>query len=383
MSRLEASEPGHGPICRSCGAILREEVAELGLVPLSPNPVRPGTGGRPIACAPLRALVCEDCRLVQLAGTGGAQHDAPRPAHGFAGILATRLRLGPGTPVAAFDAAMLEPFRDRDIPARAVPTGTQPALQLREALPPPVLLLAGTVLATAPDIQDALAGTRALLAPGGIAVFDLPDLLAWLQGNRFDLLGHALPSLPSVLVAEMLLGLHGLVPFEVESLPGPGPWLRLLVGHAEDATKPAAASLLARRVEERAAGLEGPDAYRRAAIAVAEARLAVLDLLVAARRDGRRVAGYGAGSAAATLAAACGIGPGLLGYTVHPEAGESGLELPGSQVPVLPVAALDQGAPDLLLILDGTPPVAVREVLTQHSTWQGRLAVPLPSLRIS
>ncbi|MCB4822831.1 methyltransferase C-terminal domain-containing protein [Roseicella aerolata] len=379
---MEASEPGQGPICRSCGAILREEVADLGLVPLSVDPVRLGTGGRPVACAPLRALVCEDCRLVQVAGTGVALRDAPRPAHGFAGLLAARLRLGPGTPVAAFDAAMLEPFRNRDIPARAVPTGALTALQLREALPPPVLLLAGAVLATAPDIQDALAGVRALLAPGGIAVFDLPDLLSWLRGNRFDLLSHALPGLPSVLVAEMLLGLHGLVPFEVEPLPGPGPWLRLLVGHAEDATKPAAASLLARRVEERAAELEGPDAYRRAAVAVAEARLAVLDLLVAARRDGRKVAGYGAGTAAATLAAACGIGPGLLGYTVHPDVGACGLELPGSQVPVLPVAALDQGAPDLLLVLDGTPPATVREVLARHGTWQGRLAVPLPGLHI-
>jgi len=353
-------------------------------VPLSVNPVRAGTGLRAIACAPLRVLVCSDCRLVQLAGASPVLRDpALRPADGFAGVIAARLRLGPGTPVAAFDAAVLVPFRDRDIPAQAVPTGTLSALRLREALPPPVLLLAGPLLATAADLADALAGVRALLAPGGVAVFDIPDLLARLQGNRFDLLVHALPALPSLLVAEMLLGQHGLVPFELEPVPGPGPWLRLLVRHAEDSTKPIADSVLARRETEREAGLEGPAAYHRAAIAVAEARLAVLDLLVGAQREGRVVAGYGAGAAAATLAAATGLGPGLLGCTVHPEVGQGGLELPGSQIRVLPPVVLDLLRPDLLLVLDGTPGAAVRAALARHCRWGGRLALPLPGLHIA
>jgi C-methyltransferase C-terminal domain len=384
QGRLEASEPWQGPNCRSCGAVLEDEVADLGLVPLSVGPVRVGAGRRPIAGAALRVLVCGDCRLVQVAGIGIASRDPPpRPGDGFAGVIAARLRLGPATPVAAFDTAMLAPFRDRDIPARTVPIGTMTALRLRETLPPPVLLLTGDVLATAGDLPDALAGVRALLAPGGVAVFDIPDLLARLRGNRFDLLAHALPCLPSVLVAEMLLGLQGLVPFELEPVPGPGPWLRLLVRHAEDATKPVSEGVLARRAEERAAGLEGEEAYRCAAVAVAEARLAVLDLLVAARRDGRLAAGFGAGTAAATLAAAAGLGPGLLRFTVHPEVGRAGLELPGSLVPILPPAALDEAPADLLLILDGTPPDAVRAALARHCAWQGRLAVPLPHLHIA
>ncbi|MBK1662328.1 class I SAM-dependent methyltransferase, partial [Paracraurococcus ruber] len=245
---MDGTTHGADPACRVCGAGLQEQVADLGLVPLSLASVPPAAAGRPLACAPLRALVCTDCRLVQ---TPGAEVAAPLPPlgpqHGFAGLIATRLRLGPGTPVAAFDPACLGPFRDRAIPARAVPAGARTALALREAMPPPVLLLAGPVLATASDPADALAGVRALLAPGGVAVFDLPDLLGWLRGNRFDRLGHALRLLPSVLVAEMMLGLHDLVPFALETLPAPGGWLRLLVRHAEDATKPIGGSVLTRR----------------------------------------------------------------------------------------------------------------------------------------
>ncbi len=376
-------QPGQGLFCRSCGATLTEDVADLGLVPLSVDPVPAGTGLRTVASAPLRALVCSDCRLVQVAGAGvAARQPVPRPTDGFAGVIAARLRLGPATPVAAFDAGLLAPFRDRDIPARAVPTGADSALRLRDVLPAPVLLLAGPLLATALELPDALAGVRALLAPGGVAVFDIPDLLDRLRDNRFDLLGHAMPTLPSLLVAEMLLWQHGLVPFELEPLPGPGPWLRLLVRHKEDATKPISGTILARRAAEREAGLEGPEVYQRAAVAVVEARLAVLDLLVAARRDGRVAAGYGTGAAAATLAAAAGVGPSLLAYTVHPEAGGGGLELPGSQVPVLPPETLDLVPPDLLLVLDGSPAQAVRAALARYCSWEGRIALPLPGLQI-
>ena len=39
---MDAVQPGQGLICRSCGATLSEEVADLGLVPLSVEPVPAG-----------------------------------------------------------------------------------------------------------------------------------------------------------------------------------------------------------------------------------------------------------------------------------------------------------------------------------------------------
>jgi hypothetical protein len=172
---LGAYQPVQPLGCRCCGAGLTEEVADLGLVPLSPDPVRVGAGWRPLACAPLRLLVCSDCRLVQVGATGAVgRNHAPRAGQDFAAGIAQRLRLGPGTPVAAFDAEALAPFRDRDIPASTIPTGALMALRLREALPPPVLLLGGPLLANAPDLRDALEGVRTLLAPGGVCVLAQP-----------------------------------------------------------------------------------------------------------------------------------------------------------------------------------------------------------------
>src|SRR4051812_46300510 len=80
---LDPFKPGQRQACRGCGAPLTEEVADLGLVPVSVDPVRITGGVRAVACAPLRAFVCDDCRLVQI-GTGGAmaRDPAPRPADG-------------------------------------------------------------------------------------------------------------------------------------------------------------------------------------------------------------------------------------------------------------------------------------------------------------
>jgi hypothetical protein len=94
------------------------------------------------------------------------------------------------------------------------------------------------------------------------------------------------------------------------------------------------------------------------------------------------VAATGTGGAAATLAAAAGVGSSLLAYTVHPEASGRGLELPGSQVPVLPPETLDLAPPDLLLVLDGSSASTVRGTLARHCCWEGRIALPLPGLQI-
>jgi hypothetical protein len=302
------------------------------------------------------------------------------PEEGFLDQIATRFRLPTGAPVAAADLATVGPLRRRGLAIMPLVEGMLAAMRHRATLPAPVLLLAGSLLATASDLQHAVAGVRALLAPGGVAVFEVPDLLAHMAGNRFDLLSHAVPAWPSLLVAELVLGQHGLVPFEVTPIPGgEAQWLRLLVRHQEDRGKPVTESIFARRDAERGAGLEGADAYRHFADQVAETRLALLDLLVAARRSNRRVIGIGDGPAAVRLALAAGLGPDLLDATLGMAAGRV---LPGCGIPVIGWSSVAKAAPDLVVILDATPAKAVAGQLAALPGWAGRIAAPLPEMRL-
>ena len=53
-------------VCRSCGAPLREELADLGRMPIANAMRDPGTNSLAEASYPLKVLVCGGCRLAQL-----------------------------------------------------------------------------------------------------------------------------------------------------------------------------------------------------------------------------------------------------------------------------------------------------------------------------
>nr|WP_256476393.1 hypothetical protein [Siccirubricoccus soli] len=157
--------------------------------------------------------------------------------------------------------------------------------------------------------------------------------------------------------------------------------LRLLVCHREDRGKPEGPELAARRAAEREAGIESGLAYLRFAEAAREARVALFEMLAAARRDGRLALGLGGGPQAVRLLAASGIGPDLLPAVLQPGLSRPDLVLPGSRVPLLPLEAAAEAEPDLVVVLDGRSAAEARQALGPAG--QGvRLALPLPQLRV-
>jgi C-methyltransferase C-terminal domain len=367
---------------------------------------------------PLGAFVCFDCRLVQLVRGDDAEvatSHVARPsgagprAEAEAARLIRLLGLGPETPVAEIgrgDAAGLRPFARaglpvlgleacaepargaaatrEGIPAEVARFGAATARQLRATGPAPALILAGRdVLPDAADLHDVLSGLRTLLAPGGIVVLELQHLLHLVRHGAFDALGHRHGCTPSLLVAELTLGQHGLVVFDAEELSAPPGTLRLHLRHAEDTAKPVGVAVGRLRAAERAAGLEGPEPYARFAEHVVEAKCAILDFLAGARRAGRRVAGAGAEARAATMLNYCGIGPELLPFTVDARArAEAGLMVAGRRIPVLAPEAILEDRPDFVLVLDGDRRDETMEEFSAIRDWGGRFVVPLPNLQV-
>lgn len=403
--------------CRCCGAALTESFADLGMMPLANACPGPGQAARAEPFYPLHALVCSDCRLVQLPDPGipeeassGPPWPSPVPeallsrAEAHAERLGRLFRLGPQTPVlevAGEGGHLLQCLSRRGIPvmgvepveevarsaiARGIPTeiarfGAATARRLRAACPAPALMLANGALARVPDLHDFIEGFRILLAPGGVAIFEFPHLLRLIESNAFDAIRREQVSCLSLLVAELILGQHGLVVFDLEELPDEFS-LRLFAGHVEDASKPVSCAVQRMRIRERAAGLEGPDAYRRFAEGVVQAKCALLDFLIAARRTGQRVAGYGAPASAATLLSYCGIGPELLPFTVDPCLPRQGLLLPGARIPVRPPEAIAEERPDFLLILSWHRREEAAARMSTIRAWGGCFVVPLPGLQV-
>ena len=415
----ETTSPAPGTsVCRCCGALLAETFADLGMTPLANSYIDPTRAAEMEPFYPLHALVCSECRLVQL-----AEFESPQTIFsnylyfssfsdawlGHAAAYATRMierfGLGADTPVvevASNDGYLLQHFARRGIPvlgvdpaanvaqaaiSRGIPTdiaffGARTAYRLRETHPAPVLMAANNVLAHVPDLHDFVEGFRILLAPGGVVTFEFPHLLQLMEHNQFDTIYHEHFSYISLFLAERILGLHGLLVYDVEELPTHGGSLRVFVRHAEDAAKAETPAVERVRAAERAAGLDGLGAYRRYAARPLATKLALLDFLIGAQRAGKKVAGYGAPAKGNTLLNYCGVGKELLPFTVDRNTHKQGLLLPGTRIPIRAPEAILEEKPDYLLILPWNLRDEVAAQMSCIRGWGGRFVVPIPTVQV-
>lgn len=373
------------PACRCCGLALTEVVADFGMAPIAGRV--PQGAGEPFH--PLLLLVCDDCRLVQLpdpSPPGGAPPTAPWQAEEFAAGIVASLHLDRWTPVAEIGpGAMLPAFARLGVAVMRLPAlgfGAASARRLRADGPEPVLLLVPDAMAEAPSLHDFAAGLREWLAPGGVAVLEVPALQRIIEGRRLDLIRHGRLSYFTLSTAEMVLAQHGLVIFDVARTGRDGGGLRLFARHAEDRGKPLTPAIDQMRREEAAAGLGAAGAYRAFACQVVEAKCALLDFLIGAHRAGKRVAALGVPQGGTTLLTFCGVGPELLGFTGDDDASRHGRTLPGTRIPIRPSAAIAQEKPDFVLILSAMPTAEAELRLRHIRDWGGRIVVPLPTIDI-
>src|SRR6185437_10196136 len=103
--------------------------------------------------------------------------------------------------------------------------------------------------------------------------------------------------------------------------------------------------------QERCARLDTVSAYSDFARRVQGTKRDLLSVLIAAKKDGKRICGYGAPGKGNTLLNYCGIGTDFLDFTVDRNPYKHGRYTPGMHIPIHPVSAIDEVRPDYLLIL--------------------------------
>jgi SAM-dependent methyltransferase len=403
--------------CRFCGAPIETVFADLGMSPLANSYLPPERANAMEPFYPLRALVCEQCLLVQL-----QQFETPEAifsdyayfssysttwlehSRRYVEAMIERWGLGASSHVvelASNDGYLLQYFVERGVPVLGIEPAANVAKQAVERGVPTFveffgvttaerlaaerkadLLLGNNVLAHVPDLNDFVAGMKVLLADDGVITMEFPHLLRLIEDNQYDTIYHEHFSYFSFLTARQVFAAHGLRLFDVEELETHGGSLRIYGAHIDDAAKPEterARELLAR---EEAAGLTDLATYRGYAQRVTDDKRAVLSLLIDLKREGRSIVGYGAPAKGNTLLNYCGIGTDFLDYTVDLNPHKQGHLLPGSHVPIRPVEALRETRPDVVVIL----PWNLRaEIMEQHAyvrEWGGRFAARAPELQL-
>jgi SAM-dependent methyltransferase len=404
------------PVCRFCAAPLHSVFADLGMTPLANSYLTPQQANTMEPFYPLRAYVCERCRLVQLeqfesregifsdyAYFSSYSSSWLEHAKRYADAMVDLLDLGAASRVveiASNDGYLLQYFQAQGIPvlgiepaanvaavanAKDIPTrveffGVASATALR-AQSGADLLLGNNVLAHVPDLNDFVAGMKLLLNPRGTITMEFPHLLRLIEERQWDTIYHEHFSYFSWLTVREVFAAHGLRLFDVEELATHGGSLRIFGCHEED---PRAESDRARELgeRERAAGFERIDTYEAFGREVAVDKLDILAFLIGLRREGLRVAGYGAPAKGNTMLNYCGIGPELVEFTCDLNPHKQGHLLPGSHLPICSPQALRDERPDIVLILPWNLREEIVEQLSFIREWGGRFAARAPDLRL-
>ena len=368
--------------CRHCGSPLTHEVIDLGHQPPSNAYLTAEQLLGPEITYPLKVHVCTHCWLVQLPAHAAAEElftadyayfsstSSSWCAHAerFVKAATERLHLGPQSLVvelASNDGYLLQYVQQRGIPC----LGIEPTRATAEAarakgittierffgvalaaeLEPADLVVANNVLAHVPDINDFVAGIARLLKPQGRASIECPHLLRLLAGNQFDTIYHEHYSYLSLRVVQRIAAKAGLAVVDVEELPTHGGSLRVWLAH-KGAAEPSA-TVAAVLAAEAAAGLETLAAYAGFQQRAEAAKHGLLEFLLQANREGRRVLGYGAAAKGNTLLNYAGVKPDLLAAVADRAPSKQGKLLPGSHIPVISPEQLAERNPDALLVL--------------------------------
>jgi hypothetical protein len=227
--------------------------------------------------------------------------------------------------------------------------GTELALKLRAKGISPKIIVANNVLAHVPDIHDFIQGISILLDGKGLATFEFPHLSNLMELNQFDTVYHEHFSYLSYEALKPIFATHGLDIFSIENLTTHGGSLRLFVApHDSRAIETdKIENLESREVTWSPRNSKNVENLRSNAL---NTKLEFLSELLNLKKQGLRVAGYGAAAKGNTLLNYCGINSDLISYIVDRNPAKQGKFLPGSHIPVLSESIFETMPPDVVII---------------------------------
>jgi len=403
--------------CRACGGRLTVTMADLGVQPPSNAFLASLEAVHEEKRYPLRAKVCEACKLVQvdydvapeeLFGDyvyfSSYSEDWLAHAQRYCEMARRRFDLGPHSLVvelASNDGYLLRNFVDAGIPVLGIdPSDTVARAAQSIGVPTLVeffgeslgdrlaregrgadLIVANNVLAHVPRLNDFVSGIARLLKPGGTATIEFPHLLKLIEHVEFDTIYHEHYSYISLYAIERVFARHALSIYDVEELPTHGGSLRIFAS-PESRAPGESAALAALKAREAAAGLADLATYTGFAERVEACRRSLLEFLASAKRESRTVAAYGAAAKGNTLLNFCGATPADIVMVGDRNPHKQSKFLPGTHIPVVSPEELMRAQPDYVMILPWNLQAEIRRQLQGIRAWGGRFVIPVPAAAV-
>jgi len=405
--------------CRHCGNKLTKIFADLGKLPLS-NSYLTTTDLKGVEkCYPLRVMVCEECWLVQTEKFVEVEQIFTEDYAYFSSVstswldhtrryvdqITVMLALGKGSMVVeigANDGYLLQYLLKKGIPCYGIePTHSTAeaarekkldiiedffdaakAKELADQKRQADLIIANNVLAHVPNINNFVKGFSVLLNPHGVATFEFPHLLNLVQFNQFDTIYHEHYSYLSFTAALNIFTSNDLAVFKVEELSTHGGSLRLYAQRADSGKRAQENSVERLVVKEADAGMKTAAFYSGFQNRANTIKEDFNSFLQNAKKEGKKVVGYGAAAKGNTLMNFAGVDSDLISYVIDRNPAKQNKFLPGSKIPVVSEDRLKSDRPRYVVIFPWNLKEEIVEQLSYIREWNGKFLTSVPRLKV-
>jgi 2-polyprenyl-3-methyl-5-hydroxy-6-metoxy-1,4-benzoquinol methylase len=406
--------------CRFCNTPLNFEFLDLVNSPPSNSFLSSDQLNEPEVFYPLRVLVCENCFLVQIdeykKSSAIFDHNYVyfssfssswlNHARNYCELVVERFSLDENSKVieiASNDGYLLQYFLEKNIPVLGIePTANTAKIALDKGIETITqffgtaladelvkkqlladLLIGNNVLAHVPDINDFVAGMKQILTPKGTITMEFPHLIQMINQNQFDTIYHEHFSYLSLFTVQKIFFRQGLEIYDVDEISTHGGSIRIYAKHLDDTSKQVSTNVSDLISKEKLLGVHTLTYYKGFNTNVDQIKIDFLSFLIAQKKNGKKVVGYGAAAKGNTLLNYCGVKKDLISFVVDANPNKQGKYLPGSHIPVVSEELLKQFHPDFVVIFPWNLSAEIMDQLSYIREWGGRFLIPIPNVHIN
>ena len=304
--------------------------------------------------------------------------------------------------IASNDGYLLQFFKKRKIPVlgiepaknvakiarkKGIPTitkffGIETAKEMKEEGFQADFIIGNNVLAHVPKLNDFVAGLKILLKNEGVISLEFPHILKIIQKNQFDTIYHEHFSYFSFHTVKKIFSKHQLTIFDVNEIPTHGGSLRIFVKHKENKKIRIKNSVSKLIEKEKKFKINKIKTYKKFQPKIENIKKEIEQFFLNAKKDKKKIIGYGAPAKGNTLLNYCKINKEDLVYTVDISPHKQELFLPGTHIEIKNPREIKRTKPDYVLIL---PWNIKNEIMDQHryiKKWGGKFVTPIPKVKI-
>jgi SAM-dependent methyltransferase len=403
-------------VCRICASSELEEVISLGATPLANAFVKKEDFDAELAY-PLRAYFCHSCNLLQLLDVVDSKElfshyvyftsvmpTTPKHFLDYAHSIMRSFIQNPAkelvVEIGSNDGLLLQAFKEKGAqvlgvdPAvniaklaneRGIPTiadffSERLAKQIKTEHGPAKAIIGNNVVAHIDDHHDLLRGVKHLLAPKGVFVLEAPYLVDMFENLSFDTIYHEHLSYLAVRPLSRLFEQFDMEVFDVQLFPVQGTSIRVFACHRGE--YPIAPSVRSLIQKELALGLDAASSYHALMSRIEKLRDTVMKKVRDLKKEGEKLAAYGAPAKGNTLLNYFKLGSDLLDYATEELPLKVGFYTPGMHLPVIHIDEARTRAPDYYVMLAWNYKKKILEKEAAYLKAGGHFIVPVGDVEV-